>query len=174
MKLPLLAALAALSLYGCSSQSSNTREASAPEAGAVGGSGMDSSIDSSEAAAVESMTPGEASNVTNLEERDRLDAPTVYEGEATGGSGSGSETVKTDDGQTWDVQQNNGLDLGDTRSKSADAVNQNDDATGGSGKSEVIEEPASQDNTTINTKNKDTNKINKSDVSLPTTKSTNK
>ncbi|SEU26136.1 hypothetical protein [Stigmatella erecta] len=168
MKLRLMAAIAALSLYGCASQSSNTREASAPEAGAVGGSGsMDSSVDSSSSdfsSSEESLTPGEASNVTTLEERDRKDAPTVYEGEATGGSGSGSETVKTDDGQKWDVQQNNGLDLGTNQSASEGAVNQNDKGTGGSGsesgsgKSEVIEDPT----------------INKSDVSIPTTESTNK
>lgn len=149
MKLPLMAALAALSLYGCASQSSNTREASASEAGAVGGSG---NVDS------ESLTPGEASNVTTLEERDRKDAPTVYEGEATGGSGSGSETVTTDDGQKWDVQQNNGQDLGTNQSAPEGAVNQNNGGTGGSGKSEVIEDPT----------------INKSDVSIPTTESTNK
>ncbi|SEN28292.1 hypothetical protein SAMN05444354_13645 [Stigmatella aurantiaca] len=172
MKLPLMAALAALTLYGCASQSSNTREASASEAGAVGGSGnVDSSTGSSsgeasasEASSEESLTPGEASNVTTLEERDRKDAPTVYEGEATGGSGSGSETVTTDDGQKWDVQQNNGQDLGTNQSAPEGAVNQNNGGTGGSGsesgsgKSEVIEDPT----------------INKSDVSIPTTDSTNK
>jgi hypothetical protein len=137
MKLPLLAALAALSLYGCASQSSNPREASAPESSAVGGSGSTDTSSTSE----ETLSPGEASNVTNLEKRDRQDAPTVYEGEATGGSGSASESVKTDDGQTWDVQQNSGLDLGKDRPAPTGAVNQNNDGTGGAGKSEVIEEP---------------------------------
>jgi hypothetical protein len=118
MKLPLLAALAALSLYGCASQSSNTREASAPESSAVGGSGSTDTSSTSE----ETLSPGEASNVTNLEKRDRQDAPTVYEGEATGGSGSASESVKTDDGQMWDVQQNSGLDLGKDRPAPAGAV----------------------------------------------------
>lgn len=141
MKLPLMAALAALSLYGCAGQSANTREASSPEAGAMGGSGSagtssdaasSESIDS--AAAESDKSPGETSNVSDLEKRDRMDAPTVYEGEATGGSGAADEAVKTKDGQKWDVQQNTPTDLGDAQAP-AGSVNQNKDSdgTGGSG-----------------------------------------
>ncbi|CAM4203764.1 hypothetical protein G4177_22410 [Corallococcus sp. ZKHCc1 1396] len=151
MKLPLMAALAALSLYGCAGQSANTREASAPEAGAMGGSGSagttESSIDSSSADIQESdKSAGEAGNVSDLEKRDRMGAPTVYEGEATGGSGAANETVETKDGQKWDVQQNTPTDLGDPQTP-AGAVNQNheNDGTGGSGdegsgKSEIKDE----------------------------------
>ncbi|WP_208719550.1 hypothetical protein [Corallococcus sicarius] len=144
MKLPLMAALAALSLYGCAGQSANTREASSPEAGAMGGSGSagtsadtssSESISSDSAAAEElNKSPGETSNVSDLEKRDRMDAPTVYEGEATGGSGAADEAVKTKDGQKWDVQQNTPTDLGDAQAP-AGSVNQNKDSdgTGGSG-----------------------------------------
>lgn len=136
MKLPLLAALAALSLYGCS-HNSNAREASSPEAGAMGGSGsagstqdtsgsLDSSHSDAAASNPEQELPGETANVPALEKRDRMNAPTVYEGEATGGSGAPDETVKTKDGQKWDVQQNTPTELGDTQSPSG-AVNQNRD-----------------------------------------------
>ncbi|WP_375754929.1 hypothetical protein [Corallococcus exercitus] len=150
MKLPLFAAIAALSLYGCS-HSSSAREASSPEAGAIGGSGSagstqdtsSGSIDSSASDSSSQELPGETGNVSDLEKRDRMNAPTVYEGEATGGSGAADETVKTQDGQKWDVQQNTPTDLGDTQAPSG-AVNQNRDpnekgnlgtegGTGGSG-----------------------------------------
>ncbi|RKG65644.1 hypothetical protein D7W79_37605 [Corallococcus exercitus] len=149
MKLPLFAAIAALSLYGCS-HSSSAREASSPEAGAIGGSGSagstqdtSGSIDSSSSDSSSQELPGETGNVSDLEKRDRMNAPTVYEGEATGGSGAADETVKTQDGQKWDVQQNTPTDLGDTQAPSG-AVNQNRDpnekgnlgtegGTGGSG-----------------------------------------
>ncbi|MCY1040183.1 hypothetical protein OV208_02530 [Corallococcus sp. bb12-1] len=151
MKLPLMAAIAALSLYGCASQSSNTREASSPEAGAMGGAGSAGTSDASSSnipdTAESEKSAGEAGNVTDLEKRDRMDAPTVYEGEATGGSGAAEETVKTKDGQKWDVQQNTPTDLGDSQVP-AGSVNQNrnpseDDGTGGSGvdgKSDIQEE----------------------------------
>ncbi|RKH02681.1 hypothetical protein D7X74_36915 [Corallococcus sp. CA047B] len=145
MKLPLMAAIAALSLYGCASQSANTREASSPEAGAMGGAGSAGTSSDVSSSSSESLNPdtaesdksaGEASNVSDLEKRDRMDAPTVYEGEATGGSGAADETVKTQDGQKWDVQQNTPTDLGDPQVP-AGSVNQNrdpsDDGTGGSG-----------------------------------------
>ena len=138
MKLPLFAAIAALSLYGCASHNANTREASSPEAGAIGGSGSagsttdtsgsldSSSIDSSSSDSANQELPGETGNVSDLEKRDRMNAPTVYEGEATGGSGAPDEAVKTKDGQKWDVQQNTPTELGDTQSPSG-AVNQNRD-----------------------------------------------
>ncbi|MBZ4332357.1 hypothetical protein [Corallococcus sp. AS-1-12] len=133
MKLPLFAAIAALSLYGCASHNANTREASSPEAGAIGGSGSagsttdtSGSIDSSSPDSSNQELPGETGNVSDLEKRDRMDAPTVYEGEATGGSGAPDEAVKTGDGQKWDVQQNTPTELGDTQSPSG-AVNQNRD-----------------------------------------------
>ncbi|RKH44721.1 hypothetical protein [Corallococcus llansteffanensis] len=141
MKLPLMAALAALSLYGCAGQSANTREASSPEAGAMGGSGSagaaseaSSSEGISSDAAASDESPGETGNVSDLEKRDRMDAPTVYDGEATGGSGAADEAVKTKDGQKWDVQQNTPTDLGDAQAP-AGSVNQNKDSdgTGGSG-----------------------------------------
>ncbi|WP_404368424.1 hypothetical protein ACIHQR_04055 [Corallococcus coralloides] len=171
MKLPLFAAIAALSLYGCASHNANTREASSPEAGAIGGSGSagsttdtSGSIDSSSSDASNQELPGETGNVSDLEKRDRMDAPTVYEGEATGGSGAPDEAVKTGDGQKWDVQQNTPTELGDTQSPSG-AVNQNRDpkekgnlgtegnlgGTGGSGatstdgKSDVSDETGSSD-----------------------------
>ncbi|WP_223638944.1 hypothetical protein [Corallococcus sp. EGB] len=164
MKLPLMAAIAALSLYGCASHNANTREASSPEAGAVGGSGSagstqdSSSVDASasDASNPEHELPGETANVPALEKRDRMNAPTVYEGEATGGSGAPDETVKTKDGQKWDVQPNTPTDLGDSQTPSG-AVNQNRDpnekgnlgGTGGSGstntsgKSDVSDETGS-------------------------------
>ncbi len=168
MKLPLLAAIAALSLYGCS-HNSNTREASSPEAGAMGGSGSagsaqdtGGSVDSSSSDTSRQELPGETGNVSDLEKRDRMNAPTVYEGEATGGSGAPDEAVKTRDGQKWDVQQNTPTELGDPQSPSG-AVNQNRDpneqgnlgtegdlgGTGGSGstrtdgKSDVSDESSS-------------------------------
>ncbi|RKH57534.1 hypothetical protein [Corallococcus aberystwythensis] len=135
MKLPLFAAIAALSLYGCASHNANTREASSPEAGAIGGSGSagstqdtSGSIDSSSSDATNQELPGETGNVSDLEKRDRMDAPTVYEGEATGGSGAPDEAVKTKDGEKWDVQQNTPTELGDTQSPSG-AVNQNRNAS---------------------------------------------
>ncbi|NNB90752.1 hypothetical protein HJC10_40390 [Corallococcus exiguus] len=168
MKLPLFAAIAALSLYGCASHNATTREASSPEAGAVGGSGSagttsanpdttdgtSGSIDPADTSRSTEL-PGETGNVSDLEKRDRKDAPTVYDGEATGGSGAAHEAVKTGDGQKWDVQQNTPTDLGDSQVP-AGAVNQNRNpsekgnlGTGGSGdlstdgKSDVSEETES-------------------------------
>ncbi|MBZ4421655.1 hypothetical protein [Myxococcus sp. RHSTA-1-4] len=110
MKLPLLAALAALTFWGCSSQSASTRA----DDTAAGGSGQESSAEEQarqqaedEAEARES--PLEASDVTDNERRDRMGAPTVYDGEATGGSGSGT-SVTTKDGERWDVVDEPGVD----------------------------------------------------------------
>lgn len=129
MKLPLMAAIAALSLYGCASHSANTREASSPEAGAVGGSGT--------------AGPPSAS-------------PDAQDSEATGGSGSANEAAQPQDGQKWDVQQNTPTDL-DAPQSPAGAVNpdrdvREDDGTGGSGdvsidgKRDVADEPGALDN----------------------------
>ncbi|RKH79166.1 hypothetical protein D7Y21_34435 [Corallococcus sp. AB045] len=186
MKLPLFAAIAALSLYGCASHNANTREASSPEAGAIGGSGSagesldtSESIDSSSSDSSSQELPGETGNVSDLEKRDRMNAPTVYEGEATGGSGAPDEAVKTGDGEKWDVQQNTPTELGDTQSPSG-AVNQNRDpqekgnlgtegnlgGTGGSGatstegKSEVSDETGSGAlNSDVDAPSTDTSKV---------------
>lgn len=140
MKLPLLAALTALSLWGCSSQSANMREASSPQAGATGGSGSvgdSASTDDRESkkAAAEVVkeeeqaqeSPLQSSDVTKKERRDRMGAPTVYDGEATGGSGSDT-TVTTGDGEKWDVQDEPGFENNEPRT-----TNEKEDATGGSG-----------------------------------------
>ncbi|NOK23174.1 hypothetical protein [Corallococcus carmarthensis] len=186
MKLPLFAAIAALSLYGCASHNANTSEASSPAAGAMGGSGSagstedtSGSIDSSSSDTSSQELPGETGNVSDLEKRDRMDAPTVYEGEATGGSGAPDEAVKTKDGQKWDVQQNTPTELGDTQSPSG-AVNQNRDpnekgnlgtegnlgGTGGSGatttegKSDVSDETGSGAlNSDVDAPSTDTSKV---------------
>jgi hypothetical protein len=170
-KLPLMAAIAALSLYGCASQSANTREASSPEAGAMGGAGTagttDTSggIDSSSDSTSQEL-PGETGNVSDLEKRDRMDAPTVYEGEATGGSGAADDTVKTKDGQKWDVQQNTPTDLGDSQVPQG-AVNQNRNpaekgnlGTGGSGmesQSEVRDEDTGEIQSDVDAPSTDSN-----------------
>lgn len=54
-----------------------------------------------------------------------MDAPTVYDGEATGGSGSDS-AVTTPDGEKWDVMEEPGMDREPNRGDKQDA-------TGGSG-----------------------------------------
>jgi hypothetical protein len=139
MKLPLLAALATLSLWGCAGPSANTREDSSPQAGATGGSGSaeDSAAADSEARHQEAEqikevqesqeSPLQSSDVTKKEKRDRMGAPTVYDGEATGGSGSDS-TVTTKDGQKWDVQEEPGFENSEPRT-----TPDKKDATGGSG-----------------------------------------
>jgi hypothetical protein len=186
-KLPLMAAIAALSLYGCASQSSNTREASSPEAGAMGGAGSagttdtsgsidSSSIDSSSSDSSSQELPGETGNVTNLEKRDRMDAPTVYEGEATGGSGAPDEAVRTKDGQKWDVQ-NRANELGNSKVPEG-AVNQNRDpaepgnlGTGGSGadsQSEVRDEDTGEIQPDLDAPDTDASKLESGATPDPT------
>ena len=78
-KLPILAATFALTLWGCANTSKARDDADKP-----------------------SMQ--EIENPDTQARKAREGAPTVYDGEATGGSGSHS-TVTTPDGQTWDVQE---------------------------------------------------------------------
>lgn len=105
MKLPLMAAVAALAFWGCSSNSANTRA----DDSAIGGSGTETtapeSVDTS--SEWDDRSAGEAADVTKNERRDRQDAPTVYDGEATGGSGPGmgaGTSVTTPEGEKYDVQ----------------------------------------------------------------------
>ncbi|WP_164017552.1 hypothetical protein [Pyxidicoccus trucidator] len=126
MKLPLMAALAALTLWGCSSQSANTRT----DDSATGGSGMsraseDAAREQAESRNEAEESPGEAADVVDNERRDREGAPTVYDGEATGGSGTDT-TVTTPDGEKWDVQEEPNLD-GEPNDTNREA------GTGGSG-----------------------------------------
>ncbi|NMO16333.1 hypothetical protein HPC49_43955 [Pyxidicoccus fallax] len=132
MKLPLMAALAALTFWGCSSQSANTRADDA-----TGGSGQTAQSDSLQGTPGDEAreqarddeesqeSPLEASDVVDNERRDRMDAPTVYDGEATGGSGSDS-SVTTKDGEKWDVMEEPGVDREPNRGDK-------EEATGGSG-----------------------------------------
>ncbi|MFP2929560.1 hypothetical protein ACLESO_31050 [Pyxidicoccus sp. 3LG] len=129
MKLPLMAAVAALTFFGCSSQSANTR---ADDSAATGGAGMSGSSEDAAREQVEEQneateSPGEAADVVDNERRDRGGAPTVYDGEATGGSGSDT-TVTTPDGEKWDVQEEPNLD-----SEPDQGQGSMDDGTGGSG-----------------------------------------
>ncbi|HEX5744783.1 MAG TPA: hypothetical protein VFZ09_00990 [Archangium sp.] len=71
-KLPALVATGVLSLWGCASVSGNRTGDELP---------LDALL-----------------NETEVARRDRADAPTVYNGEATGGAGY---TVTTGDGQLW-------------------------------------------------------------------------
>ena len=99
-KLPLLAATFALSLWGCA-HSQDEREAEADK-----------------------PPMQEIENVDTQSRRDRQGAPTVYDGEVSGDSGSHS-TVTTPDGKTWDVQEE--------PHGSEPKVQGKDEATGGSG-----------------------------------------
>lgn len=71
--LPLLAATCALTLFGCAHEKEEQAKADEP------------SMQSLE-------------NEKTRAQQDRMDAPTVYEGEATGGAGN---AVTTGDGQIW-------------------------------------------------------------------------
>jgi hypothetical protein len=118
-KLSILSALTALALFGCSHQSANTRaddtaaastsaqggSGSQDDTSALGGSGSQDDMSAGE----ERNTPGEDANVVEKERKGREDAPTVYDREATGGSGSDG-TVTTDDGQRWDTEEEPGLE----------------------------------------------------------------
>ncbi|NVJ08504.1 hypothetical protein HUW63_25120 [Myxococcus sp. AM001] len=137
MKLPLMAAVAALAFWGCSSNSANTR---ADDSG-IGGSGAETTAPESVDTPSEwdDRSAGEAADVTENERRDRMDAPTVYDGEATGGSGPGmgaGSSVTTPEGEKYDVQD--GPLLGGQRSEEA-----REEGVGGSGKSDVEELDAS-------------------------------
>lgn len=149
-KLPILAALTALSLWGCSHQSANARSDDAS-----GGSGRaQTSAQQSDTQSSanqgdskqDNQTPLEASDVTKKEHRDREDAPTVYDGEATGGSGT-DRTVTQPDGQRWKVEDGPGManepsgpqnkpqqsDSGDSTGGAAGTAGQSNGDTGGSG-----------------------------------------
>lgn len=136
MKLPLMAALAALTFWGCSSQSANTRadDSASARTGATGGAGSagSSNEDPARVQAEEQEeakeSPAEAADVVDNERRDRQGAPTVYDGEATGGSGSDT-TVTTGDGEKWDVVDEPGMN----REPRSDDTKKEDTATGGSG-----------------------------------------
>jgi len=134
MKLPLMAALAALTFWGCSSQSANTRADDSAATSATGGGGQagssneDPAREQAEAREEAKESPLEASDVVDNERRDRMGAPTVYDGEATGGSGSDT-TVTTGDGEKWDVVDEPGAD----REPRSDDTKKEDTATGGSG-----------------------------------------
>jgi hypothetical protein len=104
-KLPLLAATCALSLWGCA-HSSDAREEGEPPM-------------------------QEIENVDTQTRKDRQGAPTVYDGEVSGDSGSHS-TVTTPDGRTWDVQEEPHGD--------EPKVQGQGEATGGSGASDVKED----------------------------------
>ncbi|QSQ22482.1 hypothetical protein JY651_46455 [Pyxidicoccus parkwayensis] len=111
MRLPLLAALAALTFCGCMHQSTNTRA----EDSATGGtsnattSAQKAALEQAKEQEIAQESPLQGSDVTAKERRDRMGAPTVYDGEATGGSGTDT-TVTTGDGQKWDVQEEPGSD----------------------------------------------------------------
>ncbi len=132
MKLPLMAALAALTFWGCSSQSENTRPDDTAQTetttgtGGAGQSGADMSREQRQDAADAEESPLESGNVVENEREDREGAPTVYDGEATGGSGTDT-SVTTDEGEKWDVME----EPGDDEPRNKDGVK--DSATGGSG-----------------------------------------
>ncbi|NVJ01902.1 hypothetical protein HV824_27790 [Myxococcus sp. AM009] len=137
MKLPLMAAVAALAFWGCSSNSANTRA----DDRATGGSGTEAtapeSVDTT--SGWDDRSAGEAADVTENERRDRMDAPTVYDGEATGGSGPGmgaGTSVTTPEGEKYDVQDGPLLG-GQPREETPE------EGVGGSGKSDVEELDAS-------------------------------
>jgi hypothetical protein len=133
LKLPILAALTALSLWGCSHQSANARH----NTDASGGSGRSqTSAQQSTAQQSDSKrdneTPLEASDVTKKEHRDREGAPTVYDGEATGGSGS-ERTVTQPDGQKWKVDDGPGMANEPSGPKNKPRNSDSMDSTGGAG-----------------------------------------
>lgn len=104
-KLPFLAATFALSLWGCA-HSSDARDEGEPP--------MEEIV-----------------NPDTQARKDRQGAPTVYDGEVSGDSGSHS-TVTTPDGRKWDVQEEPHGDEPKVQGK--------DEATGGSGAGDVKED----------------------------------
>ena len=105
MKTPvLMAAAAALSLWGCSHSASARADGSEPL------------------------------NETEIARQARMGAPTVYNGEATGGAGF---TVTTSDGTTWTPEVAPGNTV--TRNASDDRRQANPN-TGEDGQSEIIDE----------------------------------
>ncbi|WNG39220.1 hypothetical protein F0U61_40285 [Archangium violaceum] len=126
-KLSILAATAVLGLWGCAN-TSKARSADEPS--------MEEIIGEEQA------------------RQDRQGAPTVYDGEVSGDSGSHS-TVTTPDGQKWDVQEEPGGDEPKTPAQdeatggSGDAASGSGDAAGGSGDvkedSQVIDEGPTDD-----------------------------
>lgn len=112
MKLPLLAALSALTLWGCSHESSNARADDRASSSATGGSGTQTDPTSTPAGASEerSWDSQEQDRTEELRVRDEL------EDEGTGGSG--------------DTELNEGLAPEDDVRDDSSAV---DDGTGGSG-----------------------------------------
>jgi hypothetical protein len=115
-KLSLLAATFALTLWGCANTSKARADADKPPM-------------------------QEVENVDTQARRGREGAPTVYDGEVSGDSGSHS-TVTTPDGQKWDVQEEPHGDEPKTPAT-------NEEAIGGSGDvkedSEVIDEGPTED-----------------------------
>jgi hypothetical protein len=103
-KLVILAAAAAMGLWGCSH----------------------SSMARADAADAEQPT-----NEVETARQDRMDAPTVYDGEAVGGAG---HSVTTPEGQTWTPE-----------SQPGNTVVNNPSDDNASGQSEVIDEGKSDD-----------------------------
>lgn len=113
-KLPLLAATFALTLWGCA----HDKEADADEP----------SMQSLE-------------NEKTRAQQDRMDAPTVYEGEATGGAGN---AVTTGDGQLWAPEEAPGNTVLRTPSDVPRSIerhsNESKQGTEQNGESQVIDE----------------------------------
>ncbi|MCY1001106.1 hypothetical protein OWM54_28540 [Myxococcus sp. MISCRS1] len=114
MKLPLMAAVAALTFWGCSSHSASTRPDSPSGSSVPSATGGSGSVDAAEQERQArederdaNESPGEAADVVDNERRDRGGAPTIYDNEATGGSGTGTQ-VTTPDGEKWDVMEEPG------------------------------------------------------------------
>lgn len=131
MKLPLLAALAALTFWGCANNSETTRpdDTAQTDTAGTGGAGQSSAQSPSMEQQESGETPLEAGNVVDNEREDRQGAPTVYDGEATGGSGTDTR-VTTEDGEKWDVLEEPG---GNNEPRTEET--RKDDGTGGSGES---------------------------------------
>ncbi len=120
-KLSLLAATCVLSLWGCAHGSNVDDEAQADK------------------------PPMQQAEDDDKQAREaREGAPTVYDGDATGGSGNNT-TVTTPDGQKWDVQQEPRFPGGETPPETDDT----NAASGKDGKvkanSEVIDEGPTDD-----------------------------
>ncbi|WP_375764766.1 hypothetical protein NR798_23910 [Archangium gephyra] len=109
-KLPLLVATGVLSLWGCATNSSSARSDEPP---------------------LEELL-----NPTEVARRDRLGAPTVYNGEATGGAGF---TVTTDEGRLWAPEVAPGNTVTRTESDIARSIQKNDT------QSKVIDEGPTKD-----------------------------
>lgn len=114
--LPLLAATAALTLFGCAHDKAEQAKADEPP-----------------------MT--EIENEVDQAQRDRMDAPTVYEGEATGGAG---RAVMTGDGQVWAPEEAPGDTVVRTPSDVQRSLERSDDDSAQgidqNGNSQVIDE----------------------------------